>query len=53
MNRQIDELTSMVRALTEKVTNGREENGQNVRNIEILRRRYVLTVILQLPITCA
>ena len=32
MNKQIGELTSMVRALTEKVTNSREENDPNVRN---------------------
>ena len=29
-NKQIGELTSMVRALTEKVTNSREENDPNV-----------------------
>ena len=34
MNRQIGEVTSMERALTEKISNGRDENGQNVRNIE-------------------
>ena len=38
MNRQIGELTSMVRARTEKISNGREENGQNVRNIEMSLR---------------
>ena len=36
MNRQIGELTSMVRALTEKVTNSREENDPNVRNFRTL-----------------
>ena len=34
MNRQIGEVTSMVKTLTEKITNSREENGQNVRNNE-------------------
>ena len=32
INQQISELTSVVRALTEKVTNSREENIQNVHN---------------------
>ena len=34
MNRQLGELTSIVRALIEKISNGREENGQNVRCIQ-------------------
>ena len=34
MNKQIGELTSMMRALTEKMTNSREKNEQNARNIE-------------------
>ena len=33
MNKQIEELTSMVRALTEKMTNSRNENDQDARNI--------------------
>ena len=33
MNKQIEELTSIVRALTEKVTNSREEKDQNVHNL--------------------
>ena len=33
-NRQIGELTRIMRAHTEKTSNGKEENGQNVRNIE-------------------
>ena len=33
MNRQIGELTSMFRALTEKVSNSREESDPNVRNL--------------------
>ena len=34
LNRQFGELPSMVRTLAEKKSNGKEENGQNVRNIE-------------------
>ena len=36
MNMQIGELTSMVRALTEKVTNSWEEGDHNVRNFRTL-----------------
>ena len=36
MNKQIGELTSMVRALTEKVANSREESDPNVRNFRTL-----------------
>ena len=36
MNRQISELTSMVRVLTEKVTNSREENDPNVHSFRTL-----------------
>ena len=36
MNKQIGELTSMVRVLTEKVTNSREENDANVRKVKSL-----------------
>ena len=32
MNRQIGELTSIARALTDKITNSREENGRDVLN---------------------
>ena len=38
MNRQIGELTSMVKTFTETMTDIREENGQNVQTIETLRR---------------
>ena len=34
MDRQIGGLTGMLRALTEKIFNGREKNVQNVRDIE-------------------
>ena len=34
MNRQIEELTKMVKAFSEKLTNSREESDQNVKNIE-------------------
>ena len=34
MNKHNGELISMVRALIEKMTNGRENNEHNVRNIE-------------------
>ena len=36
MNKTIGELTSMVRALTEKVTNSREESDPNIRNFRTL-----------------
>ena len=38
MNRQIEELTSIVRALTDKITNSREENGRDVLNSETSTR---------------
>ena len=38
MNQQIGELTSMVRALTEKVANSREESDPNVRYFRTLPR---------------
>ena len=45
MNRQIGELTIMVEALTEKISNGREENGQNVRNVETSLRSDSMKMI--------
>ena len=38
MNRQIGELTSIVRALTDKLANSREENGRDVLNSETSTR---------------
>ena len=38
MNRQIGELTSIVRALTDKITNSREENSRDVSNPETSTR---------------
>ena len=38
MNRQIGELASIVRALTDKLTNSREENGRDVLNSETSTR---------------
>ena len=38
MNRQIGELTSIVKALTEKMSSSEEENGQNVRKVETSSR---------------
>ena len=43
MNRQIEELTSMVRAFTKKMTSSSEENDQNVRNMETSLRSDMLT----------
>ena len=38
MNRQIGELTSIVRALTDKITNSREDNGRDVLSPETSTR---------------
>ena len=43
MNKQIGEITSMARALTEKVTNSREENDQNGHNFWTSMRSDTIT----------
>ena len=43
MNKEIVELTSMVKAVTEKMTNSKKENDQNVRNIGTSLRSDMLT----------
>ena len=46
MNRQIGELTSIVRALTGRLSNGREENNRDVLNSETSARSdiYIGTI---------
>ena len=51
MNRQIGELTSMVRALTEKVANSREGSDSNVRNFRTLPHSDMVTGVSTNSIT--
>ena len=49
MNRQISELTSIVRALTDKMSNSREENYRDVHNSETSVRSDMVTGVLANP----
>ena len=49
MNKEIMELSSMVKAATEKMTNIKEENDQNVRNIGTSLRSDMLTGVSANP----
>ena len=51
MTKQIGELTSMVRALTEKVANSREESDPNVRNFRTLPHSDMVTGVSTNSIT--
>ena len=50
MNRQIGELTSIVRALTDKITNSREENGKDVLNPGTSTRSDMVTGVSANPL---
>ena len=50
MNRQVCEFTSMVKVLTEKITNNREENSQSVQNVETSRRSDMVKGVSANPI---
>ena len=49
MNRQISGLTSIVRALTDKMSNSREENYRDVHNSETSVRSDMVTGVLANP----
>ena len=49
MNRQFGELTSIVRALTDRLSNSREENNRDVLNSETSARSDMVTGVLANP----
>ena len=49
MNRQIGELTSIVKALTDRLSNSREENNRDVLNSETSARSDMVTGVLANP----